>query len=79
VAIYLGLLSCPGGFDTVLEGGTAGTSKGVCYNGSRDEMIRVQDDHVVRIVDNTFARTIVLSDEVDIRAFRASAIVPGLA
>lgn len=41
-------------------------------------MIRVKDDHVIRIIHDTLASAIEPAYDVDIGAFGASGVIPGL-
>lgn len=41
-------------------------------------MIRMEDDHMVGVVDNALTASVKLADDVDIRSFCASGIVPRL-
>jgi hypothetical protein len=51
----------------------------VCHNSGGDEVIRMQDDHVLRVVHNALARYIEVADQVNVRVFTAGRVEPGFA
>lgn len=70
--------SSAGGFNSVLECCASGASERVAHHSCRDEMVRVDDDHVIGVIDDALAEMIEAADDVDIRTLGASGLIPGL-
>ena len=68
-----------GGLDTILEHGTTGTAKGISNDRGGDEMIRVKDEHVLRVINDALAGRGKVTNEMDMSPNRAGRVKPGLA
>lgn len=77
MAVDLGLVGVAGSLDPVLEHSAAGTSEGVCYHSSGDEVVWVDDDGVVRrIIHETLAIAVECAYEMNVGVFGDSRIEP---
>ena len=76
IAIDLRLVDIRRSFDTVLQDGTSLASNRIGDDGGRNEVIWVEDDHVVRVVHGAVAFVVKITNQVDIRVCRAWTVEP---
>lgn len=64
--------------DAVLQDSSPLAAHRVGYNRRRNEVIGMEDNHVVRIVDDALSGCVEFANQVDIKTFTAWAVEPGL-
>lgn len=64
--------------NTILEYSSSLAAYGICHNGCRNQMIRMQDYHVVRVVDDALSSRVKVTDQMDIRVLAAWTLEPRL-
>lgn len=75
----LGLSQLPKSFDTVLQYGSALAAYSICHNRCRDQVIRVENYHILGVINDALAGCIKVADQMDVRFFAAWAVKPRLA
>ena len=71
-----GRVGFAGSLDSILEDSSSETSKRVCHHGSRDEVVRVKDEHVVMVVDDALAGRGEASYDMDEGTCGAGSVIP---
>lgn len=78
VTVDLGLVGFVRCFNAVLQDRSTSARKGVCHHSRRYEVVRMQDEHVVGIIDDALTCTIEVPNQMNVGPRGAGAVEPGL-